>query len=176
MSEKKQDSILKKGIDGVRRRLLGGVVAGVGVAALGSKQATAQTEPGGVEELHFPGDEPAHKVVYQFNHAELGYQDHVIFSVGEMLRKYGDNIKIVVVAFAEGIHILGKHPGREVKEEIRMRISSLAHYGVEFHACGNTMKSLNWTEKDLVDFAKVVQVGAADLMELQEQGYSYISW
>lgn len=176
MSEEKKDSILRMGIDGVRRRLLGGVMAGVGVAALGSKQVSAQTEPGGVEELHFPGDEPEHKVVYQFNQAELGYQDHVIFSVGEMLRKYGDNIKIVVVAFAEGIHILGKTPGREVKEEIRQRVSSLAHYGVEFHACGNTMKGLKWTEEDLVDFAKVVQVGAADLMELQEQGYTYISW
>ena len=176
MSDTKRESILRKGFDGVRRRLLGGVLAGVGVAALGSRQAVAQEQAESVDDLHFPGDEPAHKVVYQFNHAELGYQDHVIFSVGEILRKYGDNVKIVVVAFAEGIHILGKHPGREVKEEIRQRVSSLAHYGVEFHACGNTMKSLNWTEEDLVDFAQVVQVGAADLMELQEQGYAYISW
>lgn len=171
----KKNSLLKKHFDGMRRRLLGGAIAGVGIAALGSR-VSAQEASGGVDELHFPGDEPAHKVVYQFNKADLGYQDHVIFSVGEMLRKYGDNIKIVVVAFAEGIHILGKNPGREVKDEIRQRISSLAHYGVEFHACGNTMTSLNWTEKDLVDFAQMVQVGAADLMELQEQGYSYISW
>ena len=176
MTEKKQDSLPEKSIDGARRRLLGGVVAGAGIAALGSRQAAAQAESSGADDLHFPGDEPEHKVVYQFNKADLGYQDHVIFSVGEMLRKYGDNIKIVVVAFAEGIHILGKHPGREVKDEIRQRVSSLAHYGVEFHACGNTMKSLNWSQADLVDFAQYVQVGAADLMELQEQGYSYISW
>jgi intracellular sulfur oxidation DsrE/DsrF family protein len=38
------------------------------------------------------------------------------------------------------------------------------------------MKTLKWTQEDLVDFATMVQVGAADLMELQEQGYSYISW
>ena len=129
-----------------------------------------------MDDLHFPGDEPQHKVVFQFNKVELGYQDHVIFSVGEMVRKYGDNIKVVVVAFAEGIHILGKHPGREVKEELRQRVSSLAKYGVEFHACGNTMKSLKWTQKDIVDFATVVEVGASDIMELQEQGYSYIAW
>jgi intracellular sulfur oxidation DsrE/DsrF family protein len=176
MAEKKQHATVNAATDGIRRRLLGGALAGLGVAALGSNQAVAQEGEGGVDALHFPGDEPEHKVVYQFNKADLGYQDHVIFSVGEMVRKYGDNIKIVVVAFAEGIHILGKHPAREVKEEIRQRVSSLAHYGVEFHACGNTMKSLKWTEKDLVDFAQVVQVGAADLMELQEQGYSYISW
>jgi intracellular sulfur oxidation DsrE/DsrF family protein len=85
-------------------------------------------------------------------------------------------VKIVVVAYAEGIHILGKKPGREVKDEIRQRVSSLAKYGVEFHACGNTLRSLNWTEEDLLPFAKYVDVGAADLMELQEQGYAYISW
>ena len=63
-----------------------------------------------------------------------------------------------------------------MKEELRQRVSSLAKYGVEFHACGNTMKSLGWTEDDLLPFAKVVEVGAADIMELQEQGYAYISW
>lgn len=129
-----------------------------------------------VDDLHFPGDEPEHKVLYQFNKADPGYHDHVLFSVGAMLRKYGDNIKIVVVAFAEGIHILGKNPERPVSEEVKQRVSSLAQYGVEFHACGNTMKALNWSEDDLLDFAQVVPVGAADIMELQEQGYAYISW
>ena len=175
MSDKQGDSVLKKGFDGMRRRLLGGALAGVGVAALGSRSAAAQEETS-FDDLKFPGDEPDHKVVYQFNHADLGYQDHVIFSVGEMLRKYGDNVKVIVVAFAEGIHILGKNPGREVKQEIRDRVSSLAHYGVEFRACGNTMQSLNWSDEDIVDFATVVKVGAAEIMELQEQGYSYISW
>ena len=38
------------------------------------------------------------------------------------------------------------------------------------------MRSLGWTREDLLDFATVVEIGAADLMELQEQGYAYISW
>lgn len=160
-------------VDGGRRRFLSGLLSALGVAAVVTKVGAQEEEE---EELRFPGDPPEHYIVYQFNKADLGYQDHVIFSVGEMLRKYGDNVKIVVVAFAEGIHILGKRPGREVKEEIQQRVSSLAMYGVEFHACDNTMKSLKWTEEDLVPFAKVVEVGAADLMELQEQGYAYISW
>lgn len=133
-------------------------------------------ESGSVDDLHFPGDEPEHKIVYQFNKADPGYQDHVLFSVGAVLRKYGDNVKIVVVAFAEGIHILAKDPLRPVSEENRQRVSSLSQYGVEFHACGNTLKSLGWNEENLVPFAKVVEVGAADLMELQEQGFSYVSW
>jgi intracellular sulfur oxidation DsrE/DsrF family protein len=128
------------------------------------------------EELRFPGDEPEHKLVYQLNKADEEYQKHILFSVGAMLRKYGDNIHIVVVAIGPGIHILAKQPQRPVSQEIRQRVSSLSQYGVEFHACGNTMKSFKWTMDDMVPFASYVEVGAADLMELQEQGYAYISW
>ncbi len=128
------------------------------------------------EELRFPGDPPDHKVVYQFNTADEATQKAILFSVGAMLRKWGDNISIVVVGIGPGLHILAKKPGRPVSEETRQRVSSLAQYGVEFQACGNTMKALKWTEKDMLPFANVVEVGASALMELQEQGYAYISW
>jgi intracellular sulfur oxidation DsrE/DsrF family protein len=120
--------------------------------------------------------EPEHKLVYQFNKADPEYMDHVLFSVGAMLRKHGDNIHIVVTAIGPGIHILARLPSRPVSEAVRSRVASLAAYGVSFHACGNTMKTLNWSEEDMLDFADVVEVGANDLMVLQEQGYSYISW
>jgi intracellular sulfur oxidation DsrE/DsrF family protein len=128
------------------------------------------------EVLRFPGEEPEHKLVYQLNKADEEYQKHILFSVGAMLRKYGDNIRIVVVAIGPGIHILAKQPQRPVSEEIQARVSSLSQYGVEFHACGNTMKTFKWTMDDMVPFASYVEVGAAYLMELQEQGYAYISW
>jgi len=167
--------ILRPGrIDLGRRRLLGGLAAATGLAGLSATSgARAQ---GDASELKFPGEEPDHKVVYQFNKADQAYHEHVLFSVGAMVRKYGDNIGIVVVAFGPGIHILGKNPERPVSEETKQRVSSLNQYGVEFHACGNTMRSLGWIKEDLVPFAQVVEVGAADLMELQEQGYAYLSW
>ena len=65
---------------------------------------------------------------------------------------------------------------RPIPHELQQRAGSLAAYGVAFHACGNTMKALQWTEKDLLPFAKVVPVGADDIMLLQEQGFAYISW
>ncbi len=120
--------------------------------------------------------EPAHKLVYQLNKADEDYIDHILFSVGAMLRKYGDDIHIVVTVIGPGIHLLGRNPTRPIPKLLRQRAESLAMYGVEFHACGNTMKSLGWTQDDLLDFATVVEVGAADLMELQERGYAYISW
>jgi len=120
--------------------------------------------------------EPSHKLVYQFNKADIDYMEHVLFSVGALLRKYGDDIHLVVTAIGPGIHILGKRPLRPVPEVVRQRVASLAAYGVSFHACGNTMKSLDWGKEDMLDFAEIVEIGADDLMTLQEQGYSYISW
>ncbi len=156
-----------------QRRNLIGALAAAGSSAMLSVSTSVKAE---ADELHFPGDEPEHKVVYQFNKSDEAYQQSVLFSVGAMLRKYGDNIKIVVACFGQGIHILAKNPLRPVSDEIKQRVSSLNAYGVEFHACGNTLKSLHWSEDDIVSFATHVEVGAADLMELQEQGYSYLSW
>jgi intracellular sulfur oxidation DsrE/DsrF family protein len=126
-------------------------------------------------ETHFAEDS-AHHIVYQCNKADPDYLEHVLFSAGALLRKYGDDVEIVFAVFGPGLHLLGKHPGRPIPQELRQRASSLAAYGVSFHACGNTMASLHWTEKDLVDYAKVVPIGVADLMLLQEKGFAYVSW
>lgn len=154
-------------------RILSRFLIAAFLAVISHSAFAAEAEDG---ELRFPGDPPEHKVVYQFNKADEAYQKAVLFSVGAMVRKWGDNISIVVVGIGPGIHILGKNPERPVSAEIKQRVSSLSEYGVEFHACGNTMKALHWEEKDILPFAKIVEVGASDLMELQEQGYAYLSW
>jgi len=136
--------------------------------------SVAQTDE--EEELKFPGEESNNKLVYHFNQGDESYQLAVLNTIRNMLRKYGDDIKIVVSAMGPGIHILLKEPGVPVIPAVRDQVESLAFYGVEFHACGNTLITLHKDEKDVVDFATVVEAGVADLMELQQQGYSYISW
>ena len=153
-----------------RRRLLQwlGTATGLGVA---SKAAQGNES----DDMSLFG-EPEHRLVYQLNSADIDYMEHIMFSVGAMLREHGDNIHIVVTAFGPGIHILARRPLRPVPELIHQRVSSLAQYGVEFHACGNTLESLDWGPADIADFASIVEIGANDIMTLQEQGYSYISW
>ena len=126
-------------------------------------------------ETHFE-DQSDHKIVYQCNKADPAYLSHILFSVGELIRKYGDNVEIVVACFGPGIHLLGKRPERPVPLELQQRVSSLAAYGVAFHACKNTMNTLRWSDQDMVDFAKVVPIGVEDIMLLQEKGFSYFSW
>ena len=126
-------------------------------------------------DTHFEDSSP-HKLVYQCNSADRDYLDHILFSCGEMLRKYGDDIEMVVAVFGPGLHLLGKKPGRSISRIQQQRAASLSDYGVAFHACGNTMKSLGWTEEDLLEFAKVVPIGVDDIMLLQERGFAYMSW
>lgn len=164
-----------------RRSALTKLVATSGAVALGASATSAQAHklPGAEDEKkeeRFPGDPPEHFIVYQLNSHELEYHQHVLGSVGAMIGKYEDNIDIVVACFGSGIHLLAKIPERPVDETIKEKVTSLVGQGVKFHACGRTMQSLQWTKEDILPFAKIVDVGVADLMELQEQNYAYMNW
>ena len=93
-------------------------------------------------ESHFD-DASEHRIIYQCNQADPDYLQHILFSAGELIRKYSDDVEIVVGVFGPGLQLLGKHPQRSVPFELQQRAGSLASYGVAFHACGNTMKSLH---------------------------------
>ena len=151
-------------------------VATAAALVLAAGPARAQDDGDDFDDLTFPGEDPDHRIVYQLNKADPNYQEHIFNSIRAMLQRYGDRVHIVVVAFGPGIHILAKRPLRPVPPEFQQRVSSFDAYGVEFHACRNTMDALGWQDEDMVDFAEVVDVGAADLMELQENGYAYIAW
>ena len=168
-----------------RRRFMQSMPAIATLFGLGSVQAAVQaTEPAKpavasapAKKERFPGDPPEHHVVYQINHADWEYIEHILNSISAMLTKYEDNVAIAVVVFGAGIHLLAKQPKRDIPELLRQRVKAQAtDYGVKYIACGNTMKTIGWEKKDMLDFALVEEVGAATLMELQEKGYAYIAW
>ena len=158
-----------------RRRWLGRLLAlGAGTAAA-TRGALAAT-PLSMKPPQ-AGDDAPHKIVYQLNHHEPEYQEAILNSISALLKKYVDDVAIVVVAWGPGIHLLAKKPQRPVPELHQQRVRSMAQaYGVRFIACGNTMHTVGWTAADMVDFAHVEEVGAAAVMELQERGYAYLAW
>ncbi len=169
----------KENPDESRRVALTKLFATGSAVALGSVASSAQAHKAEVKvekEERFPGDPPEHFIIYQLNESDHEYHQHVLNSVGAMIAKYEDNIEIVVACFGRGIHVVARQPGRPVEDSIKEKVKSLAGQGVKFHACGRTLKSLQWSEKDLLPFAKLVDVGVADIMELQEQNYVYFSW
>lgn len=127
--------------------VLGAALAGSVAGTAPARGAAAQA----AKEPRMPGDPPEHRMVYQLNGADPGYMEHILVSVGALIGKYGDNVAIAVVAFGPGIHLLARQPRRPVPEALRARAASQARdYGVRFVACGNTMKTFNWTAADMV--------------------------
>ncbi len=126
-------------------------------------------------ETHFEDSSP-HRLIMNCNQSNHDYLSHTLFSVGELLRKYGDDIEIIVECYGPGIHLVGKKPKRSIDKTLQQKVSSLLQYGVAFHACNNTMSTLNWTKEDLFDGTKIVDSGIEDIMLLQEKGFAYASW
>jgi intracellular sulfur oxidation DsrE/DsrF family protein len=125
----------------------------------------------------FPGDPAQHKAVYMFNEADPDYQLGILNSIQAMIKRYGDNVDIAVVAIGPGLHVLAKNPTRKVDPLTYERVASFAKdYNVRWIACGNTMNTLHWKDADMRDFAEYAEVGAAALMELQEEGYKPLFW
>lgn len=88
---------------------------------------------------------------------------NVIKAVGQ------DNIKVEIVAYGPGLKLLMKK-----NKAYRDRISSMQFYGVRFAACGNTMKHFKVSKEGLVNGVSVVKAGVLEIMEKEEQGWSYI--
>ncbi len=125
----------------------------------------------------FPGDPPTHKAVFMWNKSSPEYQHAILNSMQALVTLYGDDIEIAVVAIGPGIHVLAKHPKRKVVPLTYERVESFAKdYNVRWIACGNTMKTLHWDDKDMRPFAEYAKVGAAALMVLQENGFELLVW
>ena len=86
----------------------------------------------------------------------------------------GQKVKIELVAFGPGLHML-----RDDTSPVKARIKSMSEAmpNLTFSACGNTRENMTRAEaKDIpiISQAKVVNAGVVRLMELQEQGWSYL--
>jgi len=86
----------------------------------------------------------------------------------------GQEIEIEIVAYGPGLHML-REDTSPVKDRVKSVRESLPD--VTFMACGNTMENMEKAEGKkiaLLPQAKIVPAGVVRLIELQEQGWSYI--
>lgn len=153
--------------DGLRRKLLSGLALVGGVFAF-ARESRADA---------FSGSS-SNRVVYQLNKFDTGYIKEILHSVAVVLQTYSDNVDIAVTCFGPGIWVLVKEQKNRHKLDpyIREMISSQAMYGVEFHACEQTMKTAKLSNADLISEATPVPSGAVDLIKLQQKNYAYIAW
>lgn len=83
-----------------------------------------------------------------------------------------ENVELVLVVHGPG---LKRFHDIEATDKLRKMVSGLQDVGVQFNACGNTMRAQGVQTDELIPgFIRVDQGGVVRIAELQDQGYLYI--
>src|SRR6266496_451100 len=119
----------------------------------------------------------AHHLILQVNTNDAAAMNLALnnaTNVAQYYKDLGAKVKIEVVTFGPGLHML-----RDDTSPVKARIEemTLSTPEVSFKACGNTQERMHKAEnKDIaiVPQAEVVKSGVVRVMELQEKGWSYV--
>lgn len=112
------------------------------------------------------------KVVYHVADAEK-----VNFALNNMrnhIKGVGgpENVELVLVVHGPG---LKRFHDIQATDKLRKMVSGLQGQGVQFNACGNTMRAQGVQTDELIPgFIRVDQGGVVRIAELQADGYLYI--
>ena len=113
-----------------------------------------------------------HKVVIQISSDDPKVQNLALNNAVNLQKIYGvDNIEIEVVAYGPGLSVL------TTKYENKERVKSLSMQEIVFSACENTIQNIErktGKTPELIEGVTTVKAGVARIIELQEEGYSYI--
>ena len=116
-------------------------------------------------------DKP-HKMVIQVSTADPQVHRIALNNAVNLQQALGpDEVDVEIVAYGPGLSIFTADSPES------SRVPDLALQQVTFSACGNTMKKMaskSGKEVQLVDGVQVVPAGVLRIMELQQQGYTYI--
>jgi hypothetical protein len=97
-------------------------------------------------------------------------------NVIEYYRAKNEDVDIDIVAYGPGLHML-RSDTSPVQDRIR-RLKDMVFPGrIQFSACNNTKRGMEKVEGhaiSVVPDATIVPSGVVHLMELQEQGWSYV--
>jgi len=124
-----------------------------------------------------PAEKKEHRLILQVNSndpAAMNLALNNATNVADYYKETGETVKIEVVTFGPGLHML-----RDDTSPVKARIEtmSLSNPEISFKACGNTQANMHKAEsKDipLIRAAEVVKSGVIRIMELQEQGWAYV--
>jgi uncharacterized protein len=124
-----------------------------------------------------PAQKKEHHLILQVNTndpAAMNLALNNATNVTEYYKELGEKVKIEVVTFGPGLHML-----RDDTSPVKARIETLALSTPEisFKACGNTQANMHKAEnKDIpiVPQAQVVKSGVVHIMQREEQGWTYV--
>jgi intracellular sulfur oxidation DsrE/DsrF family protein len=149
-----------------RRNILGAVLTGAGglvAAAIGATRAKAASMGGAPDKS---------KVAYHL--ADLDKVHFVLGNIRNHIAGVGGPDKVTISLVVHG-PALKAFRSPSAGPDVARHVQTFNKEGVELNACGNTMKALQLTLKDLLPgFIKAEQGGVVRLAELQSLGYVYL--
>ena len=122
-------------------------------------------------------DEGLHRLILQVNTNDPAMMNLALNNATNVTQYYkdlGEKVTIEIVTFGQGLHML-----RDDTSPVKARIKAISEStpSISFGACGNTRENMSKVESKeipLMAEAKVVKSGVVRVMELQEQGWSYV--
>lgn len=117
-----------------------------------------------------PAIDQPRQVVFSVTEGDDEAINHVLSSANNVLKFYGpEKVQMEIVAYAGGIRtVLKSNP------KIAERVRTLMLYDVTFIACGNTMRTKDIKEDQLIDDVEVVTAGIVEMIERVKSGWIYI--
>jgi intracellular sulfur oxidation DsrE/DsrF family protein len=123
-------------------------------------------------------DAGPHRVAIQIDQNDPAVMNLVLNNATNIMEYYqakGEDVRIDLVAYGPGLHML-REDTSPVKDRIK-QISQSSSSKIKFSACNNTKQNMEKQEGHTIGIlpqASIVPSGAVHLMELQEQGWSYL--
>jgi intracellular sulfur oxidation DsrE/DsrF family protein len=124
-------------------------------------------------------DAKPHRVTIQIDQNDPQVMNLVLNNATNVIEHYrakNEDVDIDVVAYGPGLHML-RSDTSPVQDRIK-RLKDMVFPGkIQFSACNNTKQGMEKTEGHaiaVVPEATIVPSGVVHLMELQEQGWSYV--
>jgi uncharacterized protein len=125
------------------------------------------------------GDRKPHHIAIQIDQNDAQVMNLVLnnaTNVVEYYRGKNEEVDVDIVAYGPGLHML-RADTSPVRDRIK-QLKDMAFPGkVQFSACNNTKQGMEKAEGhaiSVISDATIVPSGVVRLMELQEQGWSYV--
>jgi len=127
----------------------------------------------------FATDAKSHRVSIQVDQNDPQVMNLALNNATNVIEYYrakNEDVEVDIVTYGPGLHML-RADTSPVQDRLK-RLKEMAFPGkVQFSACNNTKQGMEKTEGkaiSVISDATIVPSGVVRIMELQEQGWSYI--
>ncbi|MGC1409535.1 MAG: hypothetical protein WA864_11390 [Acetobacteraceae bacterium] len=159
------------------RLLKTAAIGGIGLVMMTTAPAFAESQSKIAPTVAYSNMHRTHRVVIQVTHNDPAVMNMALNN-GENLVKYyqdkGEKIEIEFVAYGAGLNMV-RSDTSPVKERLAAISSSMKN--VTFTGCGNTLAAQSKQENKnitLLPEAHLVPAGIARIVDLEEQGWTYV--